>query len=312
MSEGVKKGVRKLTKKERQDMVQRLNDLQKRSLIDYDNYLVKDENGKLKQELQVRRRIKQIEAQMKSASKSKLKGSRLFKTEVPDAFLAKSASMSSGVFQSQMNSSQHQKSALLGAKTTNELHASSMLQEPQGTESLPEIRRKGTSYHRKFLKEVRSRDYKTYLNSLHAVKDYRQSEMENAKLKQRLLRTKMSHQITEFKNKSKQAWQKVEVLINEKDDKGNTKAMANESQVLHSEKTGVNKKKGEQANTAGGNKPATQANPQEATKPPAQNKQPAENKPAENPVKPTQPTATNTAGKTDPTKTNTAANNENF
>ena len=311
MSEGVKKGVRKLTKKEKQDMVQRLNDLQKRSLIDYDNYLVKDENMKLKEELQMRRRLRQLEAQMKSASKSKLKGSSLFKTEVPEAFLAKSASMKSGIFQSQLSGSQQQKSTLLSASSTGELHASSVLLEPQGNDSLPAIRRKGTSYHRKFLKEVRSRDYKTYLESLHAVKDYKQSEVENAKLKQRVMRTKMSHQISEFKNHSKQAWQTVESLISEKENpqKNKGQTMGNESQVINSEKTGENKKKIDPTNPAGGNKPATQTNPQDQTKPSAQTKPPAEN-----PTKPTQQPATNTGGNTkvEPPKANAGAKDDNY
>lgn len=306
--------MRKLTKQEKQEMAFRLNDLQKRKLIDYDCYLVKDENAKLKEELQMRRRLRQFELQMKSISKSKLKSSGLFKTEVPEAFLAKSASMKSGVLHSQLAGKEHMQKGGHGASTIDELHASSVLPEANGSESLPAIRRKGTSYHRKFLNEVRSRSYKTYLASLHAVKEYKQGEIENSKLKQRLLKTKMSHQISEFKNLSKQAWKKVDELIVEKEEmkeQGGNGGMK-ESKVIKSEKTEEAKKKGEQA-------------PQ--TKPKAENQQPAQNKPtgektpplnkpagenktAENPAKPNPPTTT--GGKVDAQKNNPAEKDDNY
>lgn len=314
MSEGGKKGVRKLTKQEKQEMAYRLNDLQKRKLIDYDCYLVKDENAKLKEELQMRRRLRQFELQMKSISKSKLKGSGLFKTEVPDAFLAKSASMKSGVLHSQLAGKEQMQKSGHGASTIEELHASSVLPEANGSESLPAIRRKGTSYHRKFLNEVRSRSYKTYLTSLHAVKEYKQGEIENSKLKQRLLKTKMTHQMSEFKNLSKQAWKKVDELIVEKEEmkEQGGKGGMKESKVIKSEKTEETKKKVEQA---------PQTKPKAENQPPAQNKptgektpplsKPAgENKPAENPAKPNP--ATNAGGKVDAQKNNPGEKDENY
>lgn len=212
------KGKLTLSRAERQAVEQRLRDLQKVRMIDYDNSLVKVENSQLKMELQERRRMKMLEKLAKSKAKSKSKQNSLFKSELPPA-MARNASMQSGLFSSQ--ATMHS-SGLFAAESTlnrsgvlapgSNAHTSSILYEQPATESLPVIKRKGTSYHKRFLNEVRPRDYKVYLSSLRAVNDYRQEETLNSHLKKRLQRVKMQNLMVDFKKYSKDSWKQVDQI----------------------------------------------------------------------------------------------------
>lgn len=176
--------------------LQFLQDKRRADLISYDDDLVRHENQGLKQDLRVVKSIKTI--------KKKEPVKRTIRR---------------GLSKGAISASQHQLQAdpfeLMMGASHNPLAASqhnSMIGHHHQASNLPEIKRKGTYYHRKFLEDVRPRDYKVYLNSLKTLQQYRVDETENKKLKDKLFREKMRLQNHIFQQHSKAAWGKVDQL----------------------------------------------------------------------------------------------------
>lgn len=177
--------------------LQFLQDKKRADLISYDDDLVRHENHALKHDLRVVKSIKTIkpkQEEKKPMRRGMTKG----------AHSVSQHQIQADPFDLMMGTHPaHPGSHHLGASMHQHQHQSS---------ALPEIRRKGTYYHRKFLEDVRPRDYKVYLNSLKSLHQYRADETENKKLKQKLFREKMRLQNHIFQQHSKAAWGKVQQL----------------------------------------------------------------------------------------------------
>lgn len=171
-----------------------LRDQERLGQIRYDDGLVKHENLSLKSELK------------------HLKADRMRQQLIQR--LQKSKSLSNKSMAQSLAQSMHQShmASVVSTSQIREHHSPQPMGYSQPTDSLPIIRRKGTGYHKRFVNEVRPRDYGLYLNSLNTLKDYRHAEQENKHIKGQLFREKFRHQMGEYRFFSQAAWQRVDEL----------------------------------------------------------------------------------------------------
>ena len=221
--------------------------------IHYDDNLTKQENHTLKSELKYLQGERMREQLMQRLSKSKSHSNA-----------AMVHSLSSKSMHQYDQEKVHSNSSL-----PKHNHPQNSWMESSIHDSLPIIKRKGTGYHRRFVNEVRPRDYGLYLNSLNTLKDYRAAETENKQIKKHLFREKYRQQMGEYKMFSQAAWQKMDELSKRK--------MTEAKQV---EKKPVDQKSGEVKKEE--KKPVDQK-PVEVKK---EEKKPVDLKPVENKDKP--------------------------
>lgn len=194
MAEGKQSKV-KISAAERLAIERNIRDQERLQKIRYDDSLVKMENQVLKYELKTIK-ADRIRAQLME----KLNKSKSFSNKT----MAQSLSQSMASFQME--------SAMSPTNSQNIRTFPQGLMQSSQFESLPIIKRKGTSHHRRFVNEVRPRDYGLYLDSLSTLKDYRHAEHENRLIKEKLFQEKYRQQMGEYRMLSQAAWTKVTEL----------------------------------------------------------------------------------------------------
>lgn len=111
-----------------------------------------------------------------------------------------------------------QKSQLFGMSIPN--HSSSQVlahhdpavahhQMGPSESALPLVKSKGAAHFKRYVDDVRRRDYKMYLKSLNAVKELKIHEDDNQRLKQKLFKEKYALQMRDFRSNSNDLWRKM-------------------------------------------------------------------------------------------------------
>ena len=194
MAEGKQSKV-KISAAEHLAMERNIRDQERLQKIRYDDSLVKMENQVLKYELKTIK-ADRIRAQlMEKLTKSK---------SLSNKTMTQSVTQSMASFQME--------SVMSPTNSQNIRTFPQGLMQSSQFESLPIIKRKGTSHHRRFVNEVRPRDYGLYLDSLSTLKDYRHAEHENRLIKEKLFQEKYRQQMGEYRMLSQAAWTKVTEL----------------------------------------------------------------------------------------------------
>lgn len=266
---------RKVTEHEKRAKLQMLKDQERLNSIHYDDNLAKMENAHLKEELKYLRGIKRHQQLLQKFGNSKPK--QIHK------------SMSHSMMNSKLHNSSH-----LGASNLSRHHSPEMVppamplgrMETMASETLPIIKRKGTGYHKRFVQEVRPRDYNLYLNSLNAMKEYRHAEYQNKHIKDQIFKEKYGMKMKDYRSDSKVFWQHIKELgpgpVSTKKEGDITKSHAFEA-PKEAKKTVPSKEDTKTANPKEETKPAPakeEKKPEAAPKPAPQ--QP-EKKPAQKP-----------------------------
>ncbi len=252
----------KLSAAERIAKERQLRDQERLQQIRYDDNLVKVENQVLKYELKAMKAERMRAQLIQRLTKSK---------SLSNKAMAHSLVQSSDPFQ--MEGAVSPSHSLFHRST----QASPM--EAGQFESLPMIKRKGTSHHRRFVNEVRPRDYGLYLDSLNTLKDYRHAEYENKHIKNKLFKEKYRQQMGEYRMLSEAAWTKMTELNNRSTPKFSTEQKP-------AEKKGEKQQEGK----PGDKKPADAK---------TADKKPAETKPADKKTTETKPGETKPEPKKD-------------
>lgn len=184
----------KLPAAQRMAKLQELRDKERLNLIHYDETVAKVENQNLKYELKNLQAIRRHEQMSKQ--------------------LAKSKSMRHMAISQSMIQQKNQAGAAVDLQRSHSPQNMPLMYESNvgHLDSLPAIKRKGTGYHKRFVKEVRPRDYGLYLNSLNAVKEYRQIENQNKNIKDQLFRERYRQSMNQFKQDSKYTWDRLNKL----------------------------------------------------------------------------------------------------
>ena len=237
-----------------------LRDQEKLQQIQYDGNLAKIENHVLKSELKHLQADRMRAQLIQQLSKSKSMTSKVMAQSMSQSML--NSQLSTGINQSQLRANHSPQPSMT---------------ETNPADSLPIIRRKGTAHHRRFVNEVRPRDYGLYLNSLHTLKDYRTAESENKHIKQKLFKEKYRQQMAGYRMFSQAAWQRVSEFGGDPVTLDEAKKFAkDDKKKIEESKKAIDAKAGEKKATE--SKPISEAKP--AEKKPAEVK-PAEVKPAE-------------------------------
>lgn len=182
---------KKLPAAQRIAKLQALRDQERLNLIYYDDTLAKEENYSLKSELKHLQALRREEQMSKSLAKSK-------------SWRPQALSQSMSQYRNQDGPAAELKRS--GSPQNNPAFFDSRNSQP---ENFPIVKRKGTGYHKRFVREVKPRDYGLYLNSLNAMKEYRSAEYENKHIKEKLFREKYKICMNQFKQNSKHSWQRV-------------------------------------------------------------------------------------------------------
>ena len=182
-----------------------ISDQQKLNMIHYDDTIVREENNILKSQIKEIKERRKLEHGLLMQSKSlphinpNLSGVHSPSNQSPTNSKHNSSPQGSSFFNSNY--------APAASMTSSQVHPAA--QDHHQQSSLPQIKRKPTSYHRKFVNEVRNRDYHTYLDSLHAVNNYKGHISQHQNLKQKLFREKYQQNMSEYKQYSRAYWDLV-------------------------------------------------------------------------------------------------------